>query len=104
MRRAFVAFVRAMAQGFKPCCSSEFNSLQQVLPPHLYRSPLSHRSGAAGAIDALRAAGYDVLVGDHIADPESAETVYLQVYGWFNCEDADIEALAFAAGAEKTLP
>ena len=57
------------------------------------------RSGAANAIDALHAAGYDVLVGDHIADPESAETVYLQVYGRFKREDADIEALALVAGA-----
>jgi hypothetical protein len=58
------------------------------------------RSGAASAIDALRAAGYDVLVADHIVDPASAETVFIEVYGRFNREDAGIEALALAAGAE----
>jgi hypothetical protein len=58
------------------------------------------RSGAASAIDALRAAGYDVLVADHIVDPASAETVFIEVYGRFNREDADIEARALAAGAE----
>jgi hypothetical protein len=58
------------------------------------------RSGAASAIDALRAAGYDVLVADHIVDPESAETVFIEVYGRFNRGDAGIEALALAAGAE----
>ena len=58
------------------------------------------RSGAARAIDALRAAGYDVLVGDHVADAGSAETVFIEVYGRFNHEDADIEALALVAGAE----
>ena len=59
-------------------------------------------SDAASAIDALRATGYDVLVGDHIADPESAETVYLQVYGGCYCGDADIETRALAADAVLT--
>jgi hypothetical protein len=59
------------------------------------------RSGAASAIDALRAAGYDVLVGDHIADSGSAETVFVEVYGRFSREDADIEALALVAGAVR---
>jgi hypothetical protein len=60
------------------------------------------RSGAASAIDALLAAGYDVLVGDHLADPQSAETVFIEVYGRFNRGDADIEARALAAGAVLT--
>ena len=60
------------------------------------------RSGAASAIDALRAAGYDVLVADHIVDPASAETVFIEVYGRFNRGDPDIEARALAAGAVIT--
>lgn len=38
------------------------------------------RSGAASAIDTLRDAGYDVLIADHIADPEGVETTYGEVY------------------------
>ena len=39
------------------------------------------RRGAAIAIKVLRAAGYDVLVADHLADPCDDETVFAEVYG-----------------------
>ena len=58
------------------------------------------RSGAARAIDALRAAGYDVLVADHIADPGSAETVRFEVYGRFSREDPrHVEIFVIVPGA-----
>jgi hypothetical protein len=64
------------------------------------------RSGAAGGIDALRTAGYDVLVGDHLADPESAETVFIEVYGVygrFNRRNVDIEAFFNAMNSLASL-
>jgi hypothetical protein len=57
------------------------------------------RSGAASAIDALRATGHDVLVADHIVDPGSAETVFIEVYGRFNREDANVEVFVIVPGA-----
>jgi hypothetical protein len=56
------------------------------------------RRGAAAGIDALRAAGYDVLVGDDIVDPVSDETVFCEAYTP-NCEASVIASLALAAGA-----
>jgi hypothetical protein len=55
------------------------------------------RSGATSAINKLHAAGYDVLVGDHLADEHSSETVFVEIFGRLN-RDADIAALAFTAG------
>jgi hypothetical protein len=60
------------------------------------------QSGAAGAIDALRDAGYDVLVGDHLADPESAETVFIEVYGRSH-GDPGIEAVATGTGLTPAM-
>jgi hypothetical protein len=49
--------------------------------------------GAAAGIDALRTAGYDVLVGDHIIDECSDETVFAEVYKQAGPDD-DVIALA----------
>jgi hypothetical protein len=57
------------------------------------------RSGATSAINELHAAGYDVLVGDHLADEHSSETVFVEIFGRLNRENADVEALASTAGA-----
>ena len=56
------------------------------------------RSGAASAIDALRAAGYDVLVGDHLVDPGSPETVFVEVYGRFTPTNEEVFVIVPGAG------
>lgn len=46
------------------------------------------RNKVAPAITALRDAGYDVLIGDHLGDECSDETVFAEVYKFADPDDA----------------
>jgi hypothetical protein len=51
------------------------------------------RSGAAAGIDALHAAGYTTLVGDHVIDAYSDETVFAEAYTPACSASSDVDAV-----------